>query len=40
MNFDFLKDKTDFRRMYAFCNDAEGYVSSRPDFSAISGRKA
>ena len=40
MNFDFLKDRFLFKQLYAFCKDAEEFVISRPELSAISQRKA
>lgn len=40
MNFDFLKDNKDFSRLYEFCNQAETFVISNPDISAVAGRKA
>lgn len=40
MNFDFLKDKSNFTQLYKFCKDAEEFVVSIPDHSAILQRKA
>ncbi len=40
MNFDFLKDRFLFKQLYSFCKDAEEFVISRPELSAISQRKA
>ena len=40
MNFEFLKDRYLFKQLYAFCKDAEEFVISRPELSAISQRKA
>ena len=40
MNFDFLKDRYLFKQLYSFCKDAEEFVISRPELSAISQRKA
>ena len=40
MNFDFLKDNQDFKKLYQFCNEAETFVISQPDISAVSSRKA
>ena len=36
MNFDFLKDNQDFKKLYQFCNEAETFVISQPDISAVS----
>ena len=40
MNFDFLNNRFLFKKLYAFCKDAEEFVISRPELSAISQRKA
>lgn len=40
MNFDFLKDNQDFKKLYHFCSEAEMFVVSQPDISAVSSRKA
>ena len=40
MNFDLLKDRFLFKQLYSFCKDAEEFVISRPELSAISQRKA
>lgn len=40
MNFDFLKDNQDFKKLYHFCSEAEMFVVSQPDISAASSRKA
>ena len=40
MNFDLLKDRYLFKQLYSFCKDAEEFVISRPELSAISQRKA
>lgn len=40
MNFDFLNNRFLFKQLYAFCKDAEEFVISRPELSAISQRKA
>ncbi|WP_251616102.1 DEAD/DEAH box helicase family protein [Pumilibacter muris] len=40
MNFDFLKNNSFFKQLYAFCADAEEFVLSRSELSAISQRKA
>jgi len=40
MNFDFLKTKSDFKKLYSFSYEAENFVISHPDISAASGRKA
>lgn len=40
MNFDFIKNNSFFKQLYSFCNDAEEFVLSRPELSAISQRKA
>lgn len=40
MNFDFLKDIADFKKLYHFANEAEEFVVSNPDVSAASSRKA
>ena len=40
MNFDFLKDKADFKKLYNFAKEAEEFVISNPDISAASSRKA
>lgn len=40
MNFDFLKGNKDFEKLYGFCNEAETFVNSHPDVSAVAGRKA
>lgn len=40
MNFDFLKDKEDFKKLYGFASEAEQFVVSNPDISAVASRKA
>lgn len=40
MNFDFLKDKADFKKLYNFAEEAEEFVISNPDVSAAASRKA
>lgn len=40
MNFDFLKGRYLFKQLYNFCSDAEEFVISRPELSAVSQRKA
>lgn len=40
MNFDFLKDRFLFKQLYSFCKDAEDFVVSHTDLSAVSQRKA
>lgn len=40
MNFDILKNRYNFKQLYSFCNDAEEFVVSRPELSAMSQRKA
>ena len=40
MNFDILKDKVDFKKLYNFAKEAEEFVISNPDISATSSRKA
>ncbi len=40
MNFSFLSNLKDISELNVFCNDAETFVLSRPDLSAIQSRKA
>ncbi len=40
MNFGYLKDINNLNDLYLFCKDAEEFVLSRPDLSAIQSRKA
>ena len=40
MNFEFIKGNRFFKQLYAFCCDAEEFVLSHPELSAISERKA
>lgn len=40
MNFEFLKNLTDFTQLSKFCSDAEDLVFDKPDLSAASSRKA
>jgi len=39
-NFDYLKDKTDFAKLYQFCNSAEINQLADPNISALSSRLA
>ena len=40
MNFSFLSNLNELEELNVFCNDAETFVLSRPDLSAIQSRKA
>ena len=40
MNFDYLKNIDSLNDLYVFCKDAESFVLSRPDLSAVQSRKA
>lgn len=40
MNFDFLKNNNDFKKLYEFCNEAENAIFSAPSLSVVSSRKA
>ena len=40
MNFDFLKSITIIHPFYQFCEDAEEFALSKPDFCGASARKA
>lgn len=40
MNFDFLKDKNDFQKLYFYCNQAENIIFSSPSLCAVSCRNA
>ncbi|XMB73092.1 DEAD/DEAH box helicase family protein [Mycoplasmatota bacterium WC30] len=40
MNFSFLSNLNELSELYVFCKDAETFVLSRPDLSAIQSRKA
>lgn len=40
MNFDFLKDLDDFKKLYSYCHQAEMAVYSSPSLSAVACRNA
>ena len=40
MNFDFLKDAQDFKKLYGYCKNAELSLTSNPSYSVISARNA
>ncbi len=40
MNFDFLKDIDDFKKLYSYCNQAEMAVYTTPSLSAVASRNA
>jgi len=40
MNFDYIKTIVSLKNLYVFCKDAESFVLSRPDLSAVQSRKA
>ena len=40
MNFDFLKDAQDFKKLYSYCNNAEISVISNTSYSVVSARSA
>jgi type I restriction enzyme R subunit len=40
MNFDYLKDLTDFKSLYCFCHSAESLALSQPSLSVVQSRNA
>ena len=40
MNFDYIKNNNDFKKLYDLCNNSEHLVYNMPNLSVTSARKA